>query len=103
MNKKNQSRVLGKQIRKETGLSLPIAMGIAKLWVRANLGKTDRFSSNYEVETYSCGYDCCGPTDNIIVHGPKGIIVLSPIGTGNDVSSTVVWAKKYDKSISYGA
>lgn len=72
MNKKSQSRILGKKIRKETWLTLSIAMGIAKLWVRSHLGMTDEFSSHYEVETYSCGYDCCGPTDNIIVHGPKG-------------------------------
>lgn len=75
MTAKKRRRNLGKRIRQETGLSLPVCMRAAKL--------IDRGESGYELSThpligshvsgvnFPCGPECCG-FRGYILSGPRG-------------------------------
>jgi hypothetical protein len=66
---KAQGRTLGKLIRKETGLALPLAMRAAKLIVR---GREWDISSELRFPRYfGCGPECCG-FEGWVLRGPKG-------------------------------
>lgn len=66
---KSQGRKLGKLIRKETGLPLPIAMRAAKLIVRGRVW--DIVSEHRVPRFFDCGPDCCG-FKGYVLSGPKG-------------------------------
>lgn len=71
---KARSRAMGRKIRKETGLKLPIAMGIAKRLVRGSFLKSDFPEKLQEVLGYrmfGCGADCCGADPILRIFGPK--------------------------------
>lgn len=59
MNLKKQRQKLGKRIRKETGLKLPIAMHIAKL--ASSYRFTDILRLYPEYSGYRTDCPCCGP------------------------------------------
>ena len=66
---KAQGRTLGKLIRRETGLPLPIAMRAAKLIVR---GRQWDISDEIRLPRwFGCGPDCCGFAGYKLV-GPRG-------------------------------
>lgn len=74
MTIKKQARAKGKEIRRITGLPLPVCMRAAKLIVRDRrydiLGKKI-FNEHVTSVPFWCGYECCGTKGYILV-GPKG-------------------------------
>jgi hypothetical protein len=70
---KKRGRDLGKIIRRETGVPLPVAMQAGKLLVRDR-----RYDIIYDGKSIFAGYtrsvvycECCGPDHHLLV-GPRG-------------------------------
>lgn len=74
MLRKKQDRILGKKIRKATGIKLPIAMRAAKLINRGfggfELSLRPLFQDHIETLDNSC--ECCGTNWQWVLTGPKG-------------------------------
>lgn len=76
MTRKKRIRKLGKEIRKVTGIKLPVAMMAAKLIVQER-----HFDLQYHETTradvhqlpFWCGWECCGGSGKFQLVGPKGI------------------------------
>jgi hypothetical protein len=71
---KKRARTLGKKIRLETGLALPIAMRAAKLIERGrgiDILYHATLSEFAHPTYYSCGPECCGSNGHKLV-GPRG-------------------------------
>lgn len=76
MTSKKRRFRLGKRIRLETGLPLPVCMRAAKLIDRGDsldiiYGNLTIFSGVTATSYFSCGPDCCGPEGYKLV-GPRG-------------------------------
>jgi hypothetical protein len=72
MTLKRKRVLLGKKIRKATGLLLPIAMRMGKLILRGT-GYEIRnlYPSLVKLNMFPCGVECCGSNGYKIV-GPRG-------------------------------
>lgn len=76
MNRKIETRKLGKKLRKETGLALPVCMRAAHLLVRDRGGELKNhpmIGPFIEYAMFPCGMDCCGPRGYQLA-GPKGAV-----------------------------
>jgi hypothetical protein len=74
MLRKYQARKIGKEIRKATGLPLPVCQRAGNLIVRdraIEMLSLPMFSGHIEVTVFPCGMDCCG-VDGHVLSGPKG-------------------------------
>ena len=88
MTKKKERRILGKQIRRNTGLPLPVAQRLAKGVVKSgaigfaldkNGGETARLAAQavtWETIPCDCGLSGCAYPDKLRVVGPKGTYYL---------------------------
>ncbi len=76
---KSEIRRVGRNIRRVTGLTLPISMRMAKIWVRSARSKIELacspFGGNVAEKTWC---HCCGG-EYIGIEGPKGIIKFEDI------------------------
>lgn len=75
MTSKKFAMKLGKEIRRVTGLKLPVAQGIAKQFMRCDYRLAEKYPDNIKVEHYRAEDDL---DDNwgYVVYGPKGEGVL---------------------------
>lgn len=75
MTRKRKAQKLGKEIRKATGIKLPVAMRAAKFIIQNRA-----FELKYAEITrpfvrslpFKCGWECCGESGNMEIFGPKG-------------------------------
>lgn len=73
MTKKKEKMVLGRKIRQATGLKLPVAMSLAKYFVRFSsfADLPEPLKNHVSYRDYSC-LDCYDTHFNMVLIGPKG-------------------------------
>lgn len=78
MTKKRERARFGRELRKATGLALPVAMSAAKAAMSVGLSKLLAHPNVVAGELYvrGCGLECCGYTCDYFLEGPKGRVLI---------------------------